>query len=530
VKYINVKERVWLPCYFVILIVASFSDLALWNDGANFLYYLINTGKFFVDTMWGRQSDALFEIPTLISLHFLGPSPFTIWIFKATLLLLPSSLLALQILSYQRSEETKAARFLTSVMLWILPFSLLFAVGTINLSLVASATAFGILLKKKQSPVDLGIFLLAHIILFFGHDFVLFHFLFLILWSLFSLKARWKFLIFEILWCLLFIAYRAPYWEKNQIYADYISQIPTYFNFFHFPIYCLVGYLARFTTIHWRGVTWFLGIYISASIYILYPNDFFFTVLTIRYFAIPFVILLFLIETRSSSWNLGKTELTLAFLLMTLIYIKPMIYWNNFNQKLDLLTEQEGCVSTTAAEFGNWNPPEWTVPFLSILSQNTYTPQSVVVVDSRNKECVRMGSELIIGQSFQYQTVSFYQKIRPRLDFEKIKLFTSPLPLKREVPFIMLAGWASIQFKLSPGTNKGCIKILMKAINSESIPEVIFSADKQLLEKMHLVGEVQKIIQVKDARFLNVAVMTIAPEALVWIKEAEEISCPDELK
>lgn len=407
VEIINVKERLGFLAYLLIFFVLSFTDAAIWNDGTHFLFQMVNHGLF-VDHLWNRYSDVIYQIPTLSVLKIFGWNSFTYWTFKATLYFLP--LLSLGVMAL-RSVDTdeKSRSFIWAVFFLILPFGLMFPAGIINLTVTFGTLALAVALKSRVTKWDLLIFLLSHGVLFYGHEFGVFVILALILHYVAKLKEpnSFWFLSFEILFLIVFMATKYELLMNNKGYISNLRMSEDYVGFFFLAAVLLTGMVKLFSdTLITRIVGGSVLFYSLMSMFSTNHNEFYFNVSSARFSLVPMLVLVFMAFRFWPSTIVSKQFIIHCFFLLCMLTFKVLLVWTGFHFPNDSFV---GCRVLPKHEY-QWTPPAWTVPMLSILKQYSLKPKRVWVI-SDSSECQRFGDYLVMAKDYQYHLLGFHRII-----------------------------------------------------------------------------------------------------------------------
>jgi hypothetical protein len=528
VEDIKVKERLALVVYFISILGLSFCDSALWNDGTHFLFRLIDQGVF-IDHLWNRYADILFELPTLLSLKVLGPGVFSTWLFKATLLLLPFMILALR---YWRStdRDSEANHFLLAVIFLIIPFSLMFPISTINLSLCFGALILHVLLKKQLTFFDLILFSLSHLVLFFGHDFGALIPVFVIGYCLLqlgrpltpSLKLK-HVMLAEILFLLGLIIYRYPIWLKN---SDYVGETDffdyEYYQFF-FPYFVSIGLMSfskRLSRFKWLQALLVLvfvwGIY-QMKDYMLYSSTY-----HTRYFMLPALLVLFVICLKATQRRLPWSFFLSSCLMLGAIELKAIHLWWHFK----LPEVKGGGCFAYPVDPKQWMPPEWTISYYSLIKQNSIRPERIFIPSlyTVDGQCQRYGSSIVYAKDFLIHVNTFKGRISP-------ELFTSQniQQVYEELPYEDKDGRLRLPFEGSLGFNLGSMLketscLYLKIEGPPLLSRLIFELDGKNIHEEEVSGLKDILLEIKrPSEKLLVTVKT--PEQIIF-RDVRAVACP----
>jgi hypothetical protein len=435
VEIINVKERLGFLAYSLIFFALSFTDAAIWNDGTHFLYQLINHGLF-VDHLWNRYSDIIYQIPTLGALKFFGWTPFSYWVFKATLYFLPLLSLAAMALR-KKSHDEQEKGFVWAVFFLILPFGLMFPASIINITVTFGTVALAIALKNRVSKWDLVLLLFSHLVLFFGHELGVLVILALILHYSLKMKdtaSRWH-LGFEILFFILFVAAKYELLIKNKLYLSNLRLADESIGYFFLTVVLFSGIVKLVSKTTLANIT--AGIvlfYFSIAMFANGQDEFYFNVSSVRFSLVPFVVILFMAFRFWPSTLVSKSFVVHCTFILFAMSLKAFITWSSFVLPSSSLA---GCRVLPKHEL-QWSPPGWTVPLLSVLKQYSLKPKNVwVLSDSLDKsECLRFGDYLVLDKDYQYHLIGFHWRIDGTHLLQNVPQAEFPIPyhdLKREL-------------------------------------------------------------------------------------------------
>jgi hypothetical protein len=523
-KQLSHVEKITLLFHFACFFLLSFTDAALWNDGVHFLYRIIDQQSFWVDSYWLRYSDVIFQIPTLLSLSTIGISAFTNWVFKATLLLLPFCVL---VPFLQRHAGHGVAKyFVFLIITLVMPFGLLFPIGTYNISLVAGALILGALLSEKRRPLDIAIFLCSHVVLFFGHELGVSIPLIVIVYSAcnyhlnFFKKMSFKYLLCsEVLFLIGLILFRLPLMMKNQ---NYVASLPFYGWDFQYTLY-LYLFLLGLSGLVMRGLWSKLlhGLFLMWFLYELYVIDghyFYSAVYLGRYLLFPFAGLVFLFCWIFPHLRASKYSALVSVVLLMAISSKAAYLWGQLELEENLI----GCSEIKLPEHG-WLPPEWSIPFYSLVKQTTEKPRMILVGPS--VQCQRFGRYFLFGKDVVYHVTKFDNKIDGSLLLQAIPQARMSLPYRDTEQKLRLPEGAELELKpVGEYPDNSCLKLGLKSFGG--ISEVEVTADGTLLV-MPQFGEEEQIFYQRLNRSFELLHLRFRTPTQINVSEAMIVSCPD---
>ncbi len=524
-ELINVKERRVFLIYLLFFFLLTFTDAALWNDGTHFLYQLVNKG-FFIDHLWNRYSDFIFQIPTILSLKVFGPSPFSYWVFKATLYFIP--LISLGLFASSKSQEPRTKKFAWAVLFLVIPFGLMFPIGTINLSVTFGTMTLGLALKDRLKSWEIVLFLLCHLVILFGHDLGILFILCLIGHYLLKVKdsPMRKFLGFEFFFLLLFIAFKYKLFVANQSYISSLSLSNDLFSRFSLSVVLVSGILllsskSKLAKILAATVLFYLSIAMLKRT----PEAYYLNIFSIRLFLVPTVIIIFALFRFLPSFIIPKGYLLFCPVILVLLSLKAFVIWSSFSIPD---TSFIGCRILPSQE-NKWSPPRWTIPMLSILKQHTYKPDHIWASTSLGEEgkCTRFGDHLLLAKGLQYHLIGFDLKIDASNSLKNIPQAQFSIPysdLKKE---IVLPKGAALKFtkinqKFVPGQ---CVTINLQNYSNEP-SEFMIEIDNESRIEDKIDSELKLILSLRKKLKEVIVTAKSSSNSGINVEKVTVESCP----
>jgi hypothetical protein len=523
VKTLSKVVKITLLFHFLCFLLLSFTDAALWNDGAQFLFRVIDRQRPWVDGTWLRYSELIYQIPTVLLLQTIGLSAFSNWVFKATLLLLPFCLLAP--FALRRAGDEVGKHFIFLVIILVMPFGLLFPIGTYNLSLVAGSLILSLLFSHERNAEDVAVYISSHLLIFFGHELGMAIPLMVIFYSLFNhersfyKKVSFKYLVwFELIFLIAMGLFRLPLLIRNHSYVTNLTLYGWDFQFTLYPFLFLLGVSSLGARgffsklVHSFFVIWFLF-----ELYELGGHYFYSSVYLGRYYLFPFAGLIFILCWMLPGLRAGKYTALISVILLTAISSKAAYLWG----QLELEENLTGCSEMKAPEHG-WLPPEWSIPFYSLTKQTTYRPKMILVAPGI--QCQRYGRYFLLGKDVIYHVIGFNGKIDSSLFMESVPQARVSLPYQDPEQKLRLYNFAELELTpVGMFPENPCVELRLKSF--EGISEVEASVDGNLLQKHQFDGT--EVVHLPLGESFQLLHLRFRTPVYVNLGEASLVSCPD---
>jgi hypothetical protein len=401
-----------------VLIFSAIGNFSLWNDGAHFLFRLLEHGLF-LDPLWGRKLDYSFQlIPSLILLLSDDLSLVT-FSFKVSVLLTPILIMMLRSIFLIKVGEKKAVSFLNSFLFWIVPIVLFFPVSTIYLSVSIGAILLSLFLQKKKYLGDSLVLFILMILISLGHElaYVLLVMPLLILYVTKNTSTNdspWNYktiVAMTVIGFTIILAYRIPFWTGKLAYisssrvggvADYVGMI-IWLGFIPWGIVSEKLALKRLS-----GLLFIIGL---VCIGMSHYKDFYSWVTIYRFLVVALLLNLFYIAYK---FDINESKfIKLGSILYLVMLFKVSIFWRGSDRSFHIYSATPGCKVVSENDFKSFTPPYWTFPYLSVILQESYQLTSILFHDlDRAGDCVRSGKTVLFSPSKMNTYIDFHGKFK----------------------------------------------------------------------------------------------------------------------